>query len=123
MDTSRIAQNLLQKAQHSVEQKAPKMKVDYVQVAIGERQEVDLEGLQKAWRLLRGNYMALAQANLQIDYRHTEYRCEACGERAWSQAESPRCPSCGSKKMNQLSGDELTLLSIEGDESESIEPA
>jgi hydrogenase nickel incorporation protein HypA/HybF len=106
-----IAEELLGIIRDSAE-KAGIRKVAAVNLKIGEFSSILPESLEFAFQILSQGTITDG-ARLSIEHAPAAYLCGRCGERVGREAMS--CPRCGSDEMRLVGGDELEILSFEGD--------
>jgi hydrogenase nickel incorporation protein HypA/HybF len=92
--------------------------VRQVHVGIGPLSGVEPQLLQSAYPLAcagtraAGSHLALEQAEVRV-------RCRSCGEESIAASNRLLCGACGDWHTDLLSGDELLLLRVELETSES----
>ncbi len=91
------------------------MVVKSVHVRVGPLQAIDPGSMQLAWRaatddtVFEGTQLSLVRVPWEL-------RCRECG-RGWSSENWSDPCTCGSCRVDPVGGDELTLVSIEVDET------
>jgi hydrogenase nickel incorporation protein HypA/HybF len=106
-----IAEELL----HIIEQMALQegiRKVDRINLRIGELSGVFPDSLEFAFEILSKGKITEG-AYVDIEMVAVKVRCAKCGKLVISGEEI--CPSCGSSDLSLSGGDELEILSFEGD--------
>lgn len=91
------------------------VRVNSVDITVGQLTEVMEDALQFAWEVVRGATIA-ADAVLNITMVDAESRCADC-EHQWihDRYNGARCPSCGGYIITLLRGRELSIDSIDID--------
>lgn len=90
-----------------------------VKVRVGPLQAIEPEAMQLAWHAVTDD-TPLDGVTLSLTLVPWELRCRECDRRWTSDNWSDPC-LCGSCRVDPIGGDELTLLSIDVDETESEE--
>ena len=90
--------------------------VTRVVIQVGKLRGVIPEIIQWGFQVAAAGSVAEG-ARLEIEEVEIVVRCKTCGERSTLDSPLYLCPACGSTDVEQLSGDELILKSLEiGDE-------
>jgi hydrogenase nickel incorporation protein HypA/HybF len=87
-------------------------KVDRINLRIGELSGVFPDSLEFAFEVLSKGKITEG-AYLDVEMSAVKVRCALCGKYVISGEES--CPSCGSSEFSLSGGDELEIISFEGD--------
>jgi hydrogenase nickel incorporation protein HypA/HybF len=87
-------------------------KVNTVQVRIGSLHAVVPDSLRFSFQLLAEGTDA-ANAVLEIDDVPAAFRCQKCNEEGRLEGPSFHCHACGSSEIAIVSGQELTVKSVE----------
>ncbi len=91
-----------------------------VNVRVGPLRAIEPEALQWAWKAVAKD-TKFGRSTLQLELLPWRLRCPACGRRWESGNPMEACP-CGHPSPRPAGDDELTLLSLEVDQSIGHEP-
>jgi hydrogenase nickel incorporation protein HypA/HybF len=106
-----IAEELLSIIRDNAE-KAGIRKVAAVNLRIGEFSSVLPESLEFAFRILSQGTISDG-ARVNIDHTPASFLCGRCGAQVGRDDSS--CPRCGCDELRVVGGDQLEILSFEGD--------
>ena len=106
-----VAEELLSIIRDSAE-KAGVKKVAAVNLRIGELSSILPESLEFAFQILSQGTITDG-ARINIDHAPAALLCGRCGARVGREESS--CGRCGSDEMRVIGGDQLEILSFEGD--------
>ncbi len=95
-------------------EKAGMKRVVKIKVLIGELHAVVDDFLMAVFDMMKGEY-GLGEAALEIEKVPLKVKCPACGEVYRPQEPVFICPKCGTPGGEVLQGNELHILSIEGE--------
>ncbi len=95
-------------------QRAGMRRVLKIKVLIGEAHAVVEEFLKTMFDMMKGEY-GLGEAALEVEKVELEVKCPACGKIYHPRDPVFICPECGTPGGEILRGNELHLLSIEGE--------
>ena len=105
-----IAEELL----HIIEKRADEegiQKVGRINLRIGELSGVFPDSLEFAFEVLSKGKITEG-AYIDIEMITTKFRCVNCGDYTFAGVE--KCPACNSSDLNFSGGDELEIISFEG---------
>ena len=83
-----------------------------ITVSLGPLSGIHADELRRAFPLVSAGSMA-QDAQLLIDYKPLQWRCQACGREDESDAAVECCTDCGSDRLQLLSGDQVVLEHLE----------
>ncbi|UCB44769.1 MAG: hydrogenase maturation nickel metallochaperone HypA [Spirochaetota bacterium] len=106
-----IAEELLHLIESRAHQEGIK-KVDQINLRIGELSGVFPDSLEFAFEVLSKGKITEG-AYINIEMVTPKFQCINCGNYTASVVE--KCPTCSSSDMNFSGGDELEIISFEGD--------
>jgi hydrogenase nickel incorporation protein HypA/HybF len=106
-----VAEELLSIIRDNAE-KAGIRKVEAVNLRIGEFSSIVPESLEFAFQVLSQGTITDG-ARINIDHAPAAFLCGRCGAHVGRSETS--CPLCGSDELRVVGGDQLEILSFEGD--------
>ena len=108
-----ITQNMLDLVLEEAK-KAGAKRVGRINLALGEMSDITSESVEFYFQMLSKGTIAQG-ATLSFEITPTEVRCRACGESFILKEPDWLCPHCSSIDLETVSGNELSLQSIEVD--------
>ncbi len=114
MHEGSIARSILDTAKEIAE-KEDMRRVKRVKVAIGKMHSVVPEVLLNLFNIMKKYYPGLEDASLDIEEKEVKIRCKRCGSVSILDSPFFICEACGSGETEVLEGDEMLILSIEGE--------
>lgn len=96
-------------------------RVRSVRVRVGPMQAIEPEAMRFAWEASTEG-TGYEGAKLLLEFVPWALHCRAC-DRRWEGPDWPQLCTCGSGDVDPAGSDELTLLSIEVDDTEAVTPA
>jgi hydrogenase nickel incorporation protein HypA/HybF len=88
-------------------------RVGTVRVRVGDLSGVDPEALGFCFEVVRGEWVELAEAALEIQRCPARVRCLSCGQEYEFSAEGNGCPHCRASGHAWLGGRELEVFGVE----------
>lgn len=96
--------------------------INRVVTTVGKGSGVEINTFQFAFDAVKLDYPWLKNAQMIIEEKPLRYHCRNCnGEFDLDSYNYEPCPLCGSPLIDQISGDELFLASLEIEKNESDE--
>lgn len=90
------------------------VRVTKLVVSVGEVFEVDAREVRLCFNLLKKGDPVMGSCRLTIEPRAARFCCDSCGQ-TFGLESSGRCPGCGSSRISLVDGNEILLLSVEGE--------
>lgn len=86
--------------------------VTAIVVSLGPLSGIHADELRQAFPLVSAGSMA-QDAQLLVQYKPLQLRCQACGREGESDTAVECCAGCGSERLQLLSGDQVVLERVE----------
>lgn len=86
--------------------------VTSIVVSLGPLAGIQAEELRQAFPLVSAGTMA-EDAQLLIQYKPLQWRCQACGREDETDTAMASCADCGSERLQLLGGDRVMLERVE----------
>lgn len=86
--------------------------VTSIVVSLGPLAGIQADELRQAFPLVSAGSMA-EDAQLLVQYKPLQWRCQACGREDESDSAMECCAECGSDRLQLLSGDRVMLERVE----------
>jgi hydrogenase nickel incorporation protein HypA/HybF len=93
-------------------------RISIVHLAVGRLHHLVPRTLSDLFDLMKEGSPVLAGAMLETQIRPLKFVCRSCGRETETNAPSFSCPACRSTDIRILSGNELILAHIEGEQDE-----
>ena len=114
MHESSIARAILDKS-NDVKNKENMKNIKSVKILVGKLHSIVTDVLVNLYDIMKSFYNGFENSVLIIEERNVKIRCKGCS--AISTLDSPffLCPLCGSNDTELIEGNEMLILSIEGE--------
>ncbi|MBN2399964.1 MAG: hydrogenase maturation nickel metallochaperone HypA [Candidatus Aminicenantes bacterium] len=117
MHEAAIIEDVIRQVLHEGE-KNRLVKISMVFLTVGRLHHLVLETMTELFDLMKKEFPILNQATLKVDMDPLRFVCRSCGQETEADAPSFSCPACRSVNIQILSGYELILARIEGEQNE-----
>lgn len=107
-----VAQSLIRTVLHHLEEKRIS-RVRRIVIRVGPWSGISADALQFNYELLRGDFTALAAAELTIEEPPVSAICQDCGRTFSGSLLITRCPECQSENFTFSGGDDLVIRYLE----------
>jgi hydrogenase nickel incorporation protein HypA/HybF len=117
MHEAAIIDDLIRQALQEAE-KNRLQKISSITMIIGRLHHVVPNVLNELFDLMKHEFPIMAQAILRAEFRPLRFVCRSCGSETTAAEPSFSCPDCLRTDIRIVSGYELILASIEGEQDE-----
>ena len=93
-------------------------KISIVHLAVGRMHHLDRQTMSDLFDLMKEGSPILAGAAPKTEIRSLKFVCRSCGRETEAAVASFSCPACRSTDIRLISGNELILAHIEGEQNE-----
>ena len=93
-------------------------KISSVQLTVGRLHHLVRQTMSELFDLMKSEFPVMAGAILRIKISPLRFVCRSCGKETKADAPSFLCPACRSSALRIVSGYELILASMEGEQNE-----
>ncbi len=93
-------------------------KISIVHLAVGCLHHLVRQTMAELFDLMKNEFLILGEATLKVEIKPLRFVCRPCGKETEADAPSFSCPACQSSDIRIISGHELILARIEGEQNE-----
>ncbi|MFH2108032.1 MAG: hydrogenase maturation nickel metallochaperone HypA [Chrysiogenia bacterium] len=93
-------------------------KISVIRLTVGRLHHLVPQTMRELFDLMKGEFPIMTGAILQTEICPVRFVCRSCGSETVAAAPSFSCPDCRSTDIRIVSGYELILASIEGEQNE-----
>ncbi len=117
MHEAAIIEDVIRQVLHEAE-KNRLAKISIVYLTVGRLHHLVRQTMTELFDLMKKEFSILNEATLKVEVGPLRFVCQSCGRETEADAPSFSCPACLSAKIQILSGYELILARIEGEQNE-----